>query len=130
MRAHFLNKYLHFLPWLSICFLSVFTLTGCGTSPKGAAWAVADFNKYDKNYLDIPLQSIQAGSSKKDIYDSLTSAGIKDIRIVQKLVVNGEDVEILYVEKWRSVAGPDYIESRFFIHLVNGISKGWSTSPP
>ena len=42
-------------------------LSGCASSPSGANWAVADFNKYDRNYASFDTQGISSsvGLSKE-----------------------------------------------------------------
>lgn len=90
---------------------------GCASAPSGSNWAYADFNKYDKNYAAFPTSHIKIGQSKAELISQLGEG--------YNVVEAGEDYEVIAYQKWKSVAGPDYLEQTLYIRLVNDQVKNW-----
>jgi len=97
--------------WLAVM------LTGCASSPQGANWALADFNKYDRNYAAFPTEKLRIGMPKGEAL-SLFGANAKSV----SAEANGETY---VVDKWLAVAGPDYVEERLFMRFERDKLANW-----
>lgn len=96
-------------------------LAGCN-SPSGASWAEADFNKYDKNYADFPVDRLTIGMPKAEVE-----------RIFgPKLVSSGADAsfESYTVEKWVSAPGPDFVGEHLHLRFKDGRLSDWHVERP
>jgi len=96
--------------------LATFLLTACA-SPEGSDWGVADFNKYDKNYLDFPTNKLVIGTDK----DYLVKLLGEDFDTVEA----SSSYEVLAYPKWKSVYGPDYIEKTLYLRVEEGKLAKW-----
>ena len=96
--------------------LLALSISGCA-SPRGSTWAVADFNKYDKNYASFPTHKIQIGKSKFEL--------VKLFGTSFNIVEAGKGYEVLAYEKWASVTGPDYIEQTLYLSFVENRLEKW-----
>ncbi|MFM9913052.1 MAG: hypothetical protein ACKVN9_05935 [Methylophilaceae bacterium] len=92
-------------------------IQGCASSPSGSNWATADFNKYDKNYASFPTAQIKIGQPKSEL---ITVLGEKF-----DVVEAGEGYEVISYQKWKSAAGPDYVEQTLYVRLVDNRVKNW-----
>ena len=92
-------------------------LGGCASSPSGSSWAVADFNKYDKNYAPFPAKQLSIGASKDQVLSLLGSD--------YELVEAGSEYEVLVYQQWVSVAGPDYVGKTLYLKLESQQLTHW-----
>lgn len=88
-------------------------LISCVTMSNGANWMLADFSAYDKNYSDFDLSVITIGAPESSAYDLFPP-------YKPKVVAATKTSKILQYEKWRAIAGPDYLEQKLFIKIENG----------
>jgi hypothetical protein len=107
---------LKYLPILALVAL----LSGCASNPSGSSWAVADFNKYDKNYAPFPTKQLSIGAPKTEVISLLGSD--------YELVEAGSKYEVLAYQQWVSVAGPDYIGKTLYLKLENGQLTHWKVT--
>jgi hypothetical protein len=78
---------------------------------------LADFNKYDRNYAPFPTERLKIGMSKAEAV-AIFGVGMKSV----SAEANGETYE---VEKWKSVAGPDYIDERLIMRFDRDRLATW-----
>lgn len=95
-------------------------LGGCASNPGGSSWALADFNKYDKNYAPFPTKQLAIGSSKNEILSLFKSE--------YELVEGGSRYEVWAYQQWVSVAGPDYVGKTLYLKLENGQLTHWKVT--
>src|SRR5688500_4572118 len=93
-----------FLSAIAICALA--GCVGCASNPAGSNWALADFNKYDRNYQPFPIQRLRIGMAKNEVL-ALLPAGAN-----VSLMSAGSGGETYTAERWHAVAGPDYLDER------------------
>src|SRR4051812_35542107 len=77
-------------------------LCGCASNPSGSNWAAADLNKYGQNYAPFPTERLRIGMSVKELVPIFASGMVR--------VAAAPDGEVFKVDKWVSVAGPDYVD--------------------
>lgn len=99
---------------LVLAVLMCATLPNCGTN-NGADFATADFNKYDNNYAPFPVEKLKSGMSKAEVSGVLPAMR----------PVSGGSSEVYAVDKWVSVAGPDYVGERLFLRFDRGKLSQW-----
>ncbi|MBX9841036.1 MAG: hypothetical protein K2Z80_04415 [Xanthobacteraceae bacterium] len=92
-------------------------LAGCGSNPVGSNWAEADFNKYDHNYKPLPTERLRTGMSRSEL------AGLFGPHLVR--IGADEGGEIYKVDRWVSVAGPDYIGDRLVLRIADDRLRAW-----
>jgi len=107
------------LKYLPIFVVAAF-ISGCASSPSGTSWAVADFNKYDKNYSPFPTKKISIGALKSELISLLGSD--------YELVEAGQKYEVLAYQQWVSVAGPDYVGKTLYLKLENDNLTHWKVT--
>jgi hypothetical protein len=107
------------LKYLSLFFV-LLMLGGCASNPSGSSWAVADFNKYDKNYAQFPTKQLSIGASKNEVLALLGSD--------YELVEAGSEYEVLAYQQWVSVGGPDYVDKTLYLKLENGQLTHWKVT--
>jgi hypothetical protein len=105
------------LKYLSL-FVVLFMLGGCASNPSGSSWAVADFNKYDKNYAPFPTKQLSIGMSKNEVLALLGSD--------YELVEAGLEYDVLAYQQWVAVHGPDYVGKTLYLKLEHGQLTHWS----
>jgi hypothetical protein len=110
LKSSFIMKRILFVPLLMI-------ITGCASAPRGANWALADFGKYDKNYATLQTNRIEIGQSKAALLDVLP----KEFRTVEA----GQGYEVLAFQKWKAVAGPDYVEQTLYVRIADDRVTHW-----
>lgn len=103
----------------SILIVMFLGIVGC-TNPSGSSWAVADLNKYDKNYLPFPTKQLIIGSTKKYIILLLGEN--------YELVEAGSEYEIYAYQQWVSVTGPDYVKKTLYLKFINNQLKYWKVT--
>ncbi len=104
------------MKYLTILVLVVL-VSGCASNPSGSSWAVADFNKYDKNYSSFPTKQLSIGASKSEVVTLLGPD--------YELVEAGSKYEVLAYQQWVSVAGPDYVGKTLYLKLEDGQLTHW-----
>jgi|GEM_PF-6034989 hypothetical protein len=90
---------------------------GCVTNPEGSNWALADFNKYDRNYATFPVDRLAIGMPKAEVRSLF---GDKLHRVSADAAT-----ETFVVERWVAVAGPDYVGERLMLRLDHDRLAGW-----
>jgi len=101
-------------------FVVLLMMGGCASNPSGSSWAVADFNKYDKNYEPFPTSQLSIGASKDGVLALLGS----DYEPVEA----GSEYEVLAYQQWVSVAGPDYVGKTLYLKLEGGRLAHWKVT--
>ncbi len=96
------------------------TLGGCASSPTGSSWALADLNKYDKNYAPFPTKQLSIGAPKNEVVALLGPD--------YELVEAGSNYEVLASKQWISVAGPDYVAKTLYLKFTNGQLTHWKVT--
>lgn len=81
------------------------------------SWALADFNKYEKNYSPFPTKEISIGASKIAILKLLDSN--------YELVKAGKDYEVLSYQQWISVGGLDYVGKTLYLKIESDQLAYW-----
>ncbi|MHB2168029.1 hypothetical protein [Alsobacter sp. R-9] len=92
---------------------------GC-QSPQGSTWAMADFNKYGLYYDEFPTASLSIGMSTA----SLRSLFGQNMKAVEA----GPSGTVYAVDRWVSVAGPDYVGQRLYLNMHNDQLIGWKVA--
>jgi hypothetical protein len=92
-------------------------VAGCVSNPQGSNWALADFNKYERNYAAFPTERLQIGMSK---VDAQAMFGQNMTRVAAE-----PTAETYAVDKWVSVAGPDYIGERLYLRFDHDRLANW-----
>jgi len=105
---------------LLLVFIFAALIQGCASSPSGSSWMYADFNKYGKNYADFPTERLSIAQTKQEVVGVLGSN--------YKVVEAGENYEVISYQKWKSIAGPDYVESTLYLRIIEGKLKNWKIS--
>lgn len=93
------------------------TAIGCASAPPGASWALADFDKYDRHYAPLQTDSIIIGQSKAELLKALAVKG--------RTIEAGEGYEILAFQRWKAVAGEDYVLQTLYVRLAGGRVTKW-----
>lgn len=96
--------------------LLLFSASACA-SPQGATWAFADFNKYQKNYADFDRTVLTIGAEKRVVLEAL---GLEAVPVAA-----GPDYEVLAIERWKVVGGPDHLMSHLFLLFRDGRLNSW-----
>jgi hypothetical protein len=91
-----------------------FLITGC-------TFLHQDFDKYDKNYKEIPLSSIKVGDKKDQVSSSL---GEPDNVIGSKSFEHGT-IEVWSYEKWHANLGMDTLEQVYWLYFLDDILVQW-----
>ena len=102
---------------MKYCFFVIlsinFFILSCVTMNNGANWFYADFSTYEKNYNDFDTSKINIG---------MTESELKKIFPFESNVVEAtKDYKIIQFEKWRAVPGPDYIEQKLLLKIMDGV---------
>jgi hypothetical protein len=100
-----------------ILFVLVMALGGCGSSPRGSNWLVADFDKYNKRYDAFPTEDLTVGMAR---YLAVQLLG-DDYEVVEA----SADVEVLAYRQWVSVQGPDYVGRLLYLRFESGSLVSW-----
>ena len=103
----------------SVIIASLFALgaVGCASNPEGSNWALADLNKYDRNYASFPTDRLKIGMSKAEA-QAMFGANMK--RVSEE-----PTAETFVVERWVAVAGPDYVGERLFMRFDRDQLANW-----
>lgn len=96
------------------------SVVGCASNPSGSSWAVADYNKYDKNYAPFPTKQLSIGASKDQVFALIGPD--------YELVEAGSEYEVLAYQQWVSVAGPDYVGKTLYVKLESGQLTHWKVT--
>lgn len=99
----------------------VLALTAC-TTKDGADWWHQDFVNYGKNYWGIPTYRLTPGDSKDSVRETIS---VK-YEVIRDTKIKGHDVETWMYTTWRSVPGPDYIDSRTFVFFIDDKLADWN----
>ncbi len=99
-------------------FLITAALGGCATNPAGSDWMAADFNKYDSNYAAFPTNRLTVGMPRSE----LAAIFGKNLRQVEA----NQNREVLAVDRWASVQGPDHVNSRLLLTVRDNKLSSWS----
>ncbi len=99
--------------------LLMVALAGC-QSPQGSTWAVADFNKYGLYYDEFPTETLQIGMSMSSLR-GLFGPHMKSVEA-------GPTGTVYAVDRWTSVAGPDYVTQRLYLNVQGEKLLGWKIS--
>jgi hypothetical protein len=92
-------------------------MAGCVSNPEGSNWAVADLNKYDRNYAAFPTDRLKIGMPKAEA-QAMFGGNMKR--------VSADPVaETFVVERWVAVAGPDYVGERLFMRFDRDRLANW-----
>src|SRR6266404_472510 len=97
--------------------LTAISVAGCVTNPEGSNWALADFNKYDRNYAPFPTDRLAIGMSKAQV----TSLFGNYLHRVSA----DSATETFVVERWVAIAGPDYVGERLMLRFDHERLAGW-----
>jgi hypothetical protein len=89
-----------------LCSLGV---AGCASNPTGSNWALADFNKYDRNYAAFPTDQLKIGMSKAEA-QAMFGPNMRRVSAEPS-------AETYVVDKWVSVAGPDYVGEQLIMRF-------------
>jgi hypothetical protein len=101
--------------------LSGCILAGCVEAPEGANWALADFNKYERNYEAFDLGAISVGEE----FSSVSKEIGGDFRVVEAT----QSYQIAAFQRWVAVAGPDYVEETLYVKVMqNGTIGAWKVT--
>lgn len=92
-------------------------LGGCATNPEGSNWGLADLNKYGKNYAPFPTDRLQIGMPKAAVVAMFGGS--------MQRVAAEPTAETFVVERWVSVAGPDYVGERLFLRIDRDRLANW-----
>lgn len=102
-------------------FLAGCILTGCVEAPEGANWALADFNKYERNYEEFDLNAISVGEN----FSTVSKKIGPDFKVVEAT----QGYQIAAFQRWVAVAGPDYVGETLYIKVLqNGTIGSWKLS--
>lgn len=93
-----------------LIFLS-FSFISCVSTETGANWWVKDFGKEDKNYKDFDTSILSIGMTEQELHEKLT--------IPYTISEMTDTYKVLRYEKWRVVAGSDYVEQVLYIKIIN-----------
>lgn len=104
---------------IALLILVALSATGCATNPQGSNWALADFNKYDRNYSAFPTDRLAIGMPKAQV---LPFFGDNLHRVSAEATT-----ETFVVERWVAVAGPDYVGERLFLRFERDRLAAWKT---
>lgn len=99
--------------------ITLMVLSGCA-SPSGANWALADFNKYDRNYAEFQTQNLTIGAPKQEI---LTKLG-ENYSVVEA----GKGYEVIAYQQWVAAAGPDYVGKTLYLQFDNQELSHWKVT--
>jgi hypothetical protein len=92
-------------------------VVGCASNPQGSNWALADINKYDRNYAAFPTDRLKIGMSKAEA-QAMFGANMKPVSAEPT-------AETFVVERWIAVAGPDYVGERLFMRFDRDRLANW-----
>ncbi|SRR6266478_8005870 len=101
----------------SVIIVVFFALASCASNPEGSNWALADLNKYDRNYAPFPTDRIKIGMSKAEA-QAMFGANMKRVSAESA-------AETYVVERWVAVAGPDYVGEQFFMRFDRDRLANW-----
>jgi hypothetical protein len=91
-------------------------LTACGSAPDGGSFAATDLNKYGNNYAAFPTDKLRVGmpfSAASEAFPKMTK------------IAADTGGETFSVERWASVAGPDYVDERLYLRFSGGKLANW-----
>jgi len=94
--------------------LIILLLTGC-------TFLHQDFDKYDKNYNEIQLQSITIGDNKKQVEDSLGNPA----NVIGSKSFEHGTIEVWSYEKWHANLGMDNLEQVYWLYFLDDILMQW-----
>ena len=92
-------------------------VAACASNPKGSNWALADLNKYDRNYTPFPTGRLKIGMPKAEA-QAMFGANMKRVSA-------DPAAETFVVERWVAVAGPDYVGERLFMRFDRERLANW-----
>jgi hypothetical protein len=103
----------------SVIFVILLALgvASCASNPEGSNWALADFNKYDRNYAPFPTDRLKIGMSKAEA-QAMFGANMKRVSADQ-------ETETFVVDRWVAVAGPDYVGEQLFMRFDRDRLANW-----
>ena len=92
-------------------------MAGCVSNPEASNWALADLNKYDRNYAPFPTDRLKIGMPKAEA-QAMFGANMKP--------VSAEPTAATFVvERWVAVTGPDYVGERLFMRFDRDRLANW-----
>lgn len=95
------------LSWLA-------TMTGC-------TFMHQDFDKYGKNYSQIPLHLLKIGDTTETVEEKLG----KSVNIIGSKPFKDGLVEVWSYERWHAAFGEDYKEQEYWLYFLNGKLAQW-----
>lgn len=102
---------------LALVIIIPLMLAGCA-SPDGADPMLADFNKYDHNYAAFPTDRLTIGEPKGALVAALGDGTATTVEA-------GAGYEVLAFQRWKAVAGPDYVDQTLYVRLDAGAVSHW-----
>lgn len=102
-------------------FLIAVALGSCASNPAGSNWLVADFNKYNSNYAVFPTHRLAVGMPRSE----LAAIFGGDLR----RVAANQNTEVLAVDRWASVQGPDHVGSQLLLSMRDNTLVSWKIEP-
>lgn len=100
------------------------TCLGVSVLASGCTFMQKDFNKYGRNYDDVPIEAISVGDSKSEVVAALGSAD----KTVGTLELEQCSVEVWEYQKWNASIGSDSMEQRYWLYFLDDNYYRW-TSP-
>lgn len=100
-----------------IVFLLALGVANCASNPEGSNWALADFNKYDRNYAPFPTDRLKIGMPKAEA-QAIFGVNMKSVSA-------GPETESFVVDRWVAVAGPDYVGEQLSMRFDRDRLANW-----
>jgi hypothetical protein len=93
------------------------SIGGCANNPNGSDFMTADINKYKLWYDRFPSERLVIGMPQSEIV-ALFGA---NLRVVEA----SQNRQMLAVDRWKSVQGPDYVDSTLILAVADNKLESW-----
>jgi len=80
-----------------------------------------DFDKYGKNYTQIPLHLLAIGDQKEKVAENLGPP----VNVIGSKRFREGTVEVWAYEKWHAGLGFDRKEEEYWLYFLNGMLQQW-----
>ena len=90
----------------------------------GCQFMQQDFDKYGKNYEDVPVQTLTKGDSKQQVINMIGAP----TQVIGTKEFDDGTVVVWEYQKWHASIGSDSIEQKYWLYFLDGTYQRW-TSP-
>lgn len=106
------------------CIRKLVTYFGMALLVAGCTFMQQDFDKYGRNYDDVPIGVLSDGDSRSDVIALLVDPD----RTIGSIEIDQCSVEVWEYQKWHASIGSDSIDQRYWLYFLGDAYHRWTSS--